>query len=68
MSVLDFFAWQRQKEDRRSGRATVPLRTLPPEPVALEGDTIDVEEHHASTTIVQRIREAMSRKIRGERS
>lgn len=58
----DFFEWQSRQG--RSGRGVLHAHASPAPLPAARADSITVEEHHASTTIVEKIREALIRKIR----
>jgi len=71
----DFFSWQGRAEDRRQAghrpvkqRAELPGPAAPPvlQPPPQHGDFINVDEERAArTTVIERIREAIIRKIRG---
>jgi hypothetical protein len=62
----DFFAWQGRQESRQGSRHRGEPPTVHPAPLPRSGDQIDVKEHRASTTIVEQIRGALLKRLRGE--
>jgi hypothetical protein len=64
MGGEDYFAYQGRKTAAQP-RAAPPVVYAPPLPRSAD-DRIDVEEHAASTTIIEQIRDALLRRFRGE--
>jgi hypothetical protein len=65
----DYFSWQTARQAPKAGRLSAPApvptpASRGPAPVQPRGDEgLTLTEHSASTTIVERIREALVRKL-----
>lgn len=59
----DYFDWNEQRVPKRQP-ARVSERPRPPA-AAIE-EPLEVQEHHASTTIIERIRGVIRDRLRGE--
>lgn len=62
----DFFAWQGRQESQQGSEQRGEAPTVDPAPLPRSSDQIEVQEHHASTTIVRRIRLALFKNQQGE--
>lgn len=65
--MLDYFSWiERQDRRGRRRRRPAPDPVLEVEHAVRPSEPLEVQEHHASTTIIEKIRDALRGRFRSD--